>query len=126
MKRRQLSELGSPESVVEAVKAKRPKRARTATAHGPATEVVRTACYKEHDIVVRTTYAIEVDGTPITGHFGVSDDGQVHYHAVPNIGFASAVDMVKKLIDTFPDDFPGRCENEEHGHDPGHDNGGGH
>jgi hypothetical protein len=68
-------------------------------------ESVREAEYKGHRIVVRTTYHIEVDGQMLTGHFAVSNDGQVHYHPVPNISFASAIDLVKQLIDIFPDDF---------------------
>jgi hypothetical protein len=68
-------------------------------------ESTREADYKGHHIVVRTTYQIEVDGKPVTGHMGVTDDGRVHYHPVPNISFASALDMVKQLIDIFPDDF---------------------
>jgi hypothetical protein len=66
---------------------------------------VREAEYKGHHIVIRTTYQVAVDGRPIMGHFGVGDNGQVHYHAVPNMAFNSAVDLVKTLIDVFPDDF---------------------
>ena len=68
---------------------------------------VREDDYKGHHIVVRTTYDIRVDGTPVTGHLAVTNDGQVHYHPVPNVSFASAIDLVKQLIDVFPDDFPG-------------------
>ena len=68
-------------------------------------ESVREADYKGHHIVIRTTYDIRVDGIRVTGHMGVTDDGQVHYHPVPNLSFASAVDMVKRLVDVFPDDF---------------------
>lgn len=72
-----------------------------------ASETVREADYKGHHIVIRTTYEIEVDGVPVTGHMGVADDGRVHYHPVPNTSFASAVDLVKRLIDVFPNDFAG-------------------
>ena len=68
-------------------------------------ETTREADYKGHHIVIRTTYQIEVDDKPVTGHMGVTDDGRVHYHPVPNISFPSALDMVKQLIDVFPDDF---------------------
>lgn len=68
-------------------------------------ESVREAEYKGHQILIRTTYQVQVDGKPIMGHFGVGDNGQVHYHAVPNIAFNSAVDLVKTLIDVFSDDF---------------------
>jgi hypothetical protein len=80
------------------------------------TESVREADYKGHHIVIRTTYSIEVDGVPLTGHMGVTDDGHVHYHPVPNASFASAVDLVKELIDVFPDDFTGKDGGMPGGH----------
>ena len=66
---------------------------------------VREADYAGHHIVVRTRYQVEVDGHMLMGHMGVTNDGQVHYHPVPNLAFGSAVDLVKRLIDIFPDDF---------------------
>jgi hypothetical protein len=66
---------------------------------------VREADYEGHHIVVRTRYQVEVDGQMLMGHMGVTNDGQVHYHPVPNLSFSSAVDLVKRLIDIFPDDF---------------------
>ncbi|MDE2366110.1 MAG: hypothetical protein KGM95_04160 [Betaproteobacteria bacterium] len=83
-----------------------------------ASETIREADYEGHHIVVRTTYQIEVDGKPVMGHMGVTDDGRVHYHPVPNISFASALDMVKQLIDIFPDDFAdaGKKPAEHEGH----------
>ena len=82
-----------------------------------ATESLREADYRGHHIVVRTTYRIEVDGVPLMGHMGVTDDGRVHYHPVPNASFASAVDLVKQLIDVFPDDFTSEGSS---GHGDGH------
>ncbi len=73
--------------------------------HHPEMETIRQVNYKGHDIVIRTSYKIEVDGKPITGHVLVGNDGRVHYHAVPNQTFASAITMVKRLIELFPDDF---------------------
>lgn len=90
-------------------------------AHGRGLESVRRDTYRGHDIVVRTTYSIEVDGTPLGGHLEVANNGLVHHHAVPNYVFASAIDLVKQLIDTFPDDFDGRS-----GGDHGHGDRGGH
>ncbi len=86
-----------------------------------ASETVREADYEGHHIVVRTTYQIEVDGVPVTGHLGVTDDGQVHYHPIPNMSFASALDMVRQLIDVFPDDFA-----DKGGMPAGHDGHEGH
>lgn len=85
--------------------------------HGSPMESTRESEYRGHHIVIRTSYRIEVDDRPIEGHLGVSNDGQVHYHAVPNLGFASAVDLVKQLIDTFPEDFTGTTN--PHGHEHG-------
>jgi hypothetical protein len=88
------------------VKQNAPKaRAAQAGHHMHMDESVREATYKGHHIAIRTTYQVTVDGKPITGHMGVTNDGRVHYHPVPNVSFASAVDLIKQLIDTFPDDF---------------------
>jgi hypothetical protein len=78
------------------------------------TESVREADYKGHHIVIRTQYEIEVDGKMVMGHMGVTNDGQVHYHPVPNLSFASAVDLVKQLINIFPDDFAARGNRNMH------------
>ncbi|MDK2741383.1 MAG: hypothetical protein H8K03_14345 [Nitrospira sp.] len=78
-------------------------------------ESVRTAEYRGHHIVVKTRYAIEVDGRPVMGHLGVTNDGHVHYHPVPNLSFASAVDMVKAIIAVFPDRFPKKAKPKKQG-----------
>jgi hypothetical protein len=72
--------------------------------HGPL-ETVREDDYQGRHITVRTTYEIDVDGKPVTGHIDVSNDGQVAYHGLPNMSFDSAIDLVKRLIDHFPEDF---------------------
>ena len=82
-----------------------------------SSESVRKADYKGHHIIVRTNYEIEVDGRLVMGHMGVSNDGQVHYHPVPNLSFASAVDLVKQLIDIFPDDFRKKTNRAPHHRD---------
>ena len=82
--------------------------------HGHGVETVREDHYRGHHIVVSTTYRVEVDGRPVTGHLGVTNDGRVHYHAVPNLRFASALELVRRLIDAFPDDF---AQGEDGGHD---------
>jgi hypothetical protein len=87
--------------------------------HGGPIEVVRESTYRGHQIVVRTTYSISVDDLAVEGHLGVSNDGQVHYHAIPNLGFSSAIALVEKLIDTFPDDFGGHAQGPHDGeHEP--------
>ena len=49
--------------------------------------------------------AARIDGQPVKGHVDVSNDGMVQYHPLPNYSFMSSVEMVRTLIDTFPDDF---------------------
>lgn len=93
---------------------------------GHGVQTVRRASHRGRRIVIRTTYEIEVDGRPVEGHLLVADDGRVHYHPVPNTSWASAVDLVKQLIDVFPDDFPdGDGDGHHHGdHDhAGHEAG---
>jgi hypothetical protein len=95
----------TPQSIASYVSknAKQVKRAQKHRHEG--TDSVREADYAGHHIVIRTRYHIEVDGRMLMGHMGVTNDGNVHYHPVPNVAFPSAVDLVKKLIDIFPADF---------------------
>ena len=94
------------------------------TGHGASS--VREDTYRGHHIVIRTTYEITVDGRPITGHIGVANDGRVHYHPIPNVSFNSAIDVIRQLIDAFPDEFEedgGHTDHDDHTHHDhtGHD-----
>jgi hypothetical protein len=115
MKRDEFARASDPESLVQHVRDNAPVLRQTQHAHGEAMETVREDTYRGYHIVVRTSYHIEVDGVTVEGHLGVTNDGQVHYHAVPNLSFASAVDLVKQLIDTFPEDFQPKSSGHEHG-----------
>jgi len=66
---------------------------------------VRTDNYKGHKIEIKTTYLVKVDGKKIDLRFAPENDGSLLYHAVPNMRFASAVDLLRCLIDNFPTDF---------------------
>ncbi len=66
---------------------------------------VREVDYRGHKITIYTQYEIRVDGKPLGGHIYVDNSGKVSAHALPNYSFISAVDLVKKMIDEFPDDF---------------------
>src|SRR3569833_3139985 len=98
-------EFPSPESIATYVKSNAARARKAQQMHHGESVVTREADYKGHHIVVRTKYEVEVDGRPLMGHMGVNDAGSVHYHPVPNLNFASALDMVKKIIDVFPDEF---------------------
>jgi hypothetical protein len=66
---------------------------------------VREVDYKGHKITIYTQYQIKIDGKPFGGHLYVDNSGKVSAHALPNYSFVSAVDLVEKMIDEFPDDF---------------------
>lgn len=68
-------------------------------------ETLREDDYEGHHIEIQTTYKIEVDGEILLAPIGLDNDGNLHCHALPNYQFTSAVDMVRRLIDNFPDDF---------------------
>src|SRR5688500_14311108 len=74
--------------------------------------------HKGHHIVIKTTYEVTIDGKKFAPPLGVSNAGIVEYHGMPNIGFPSAVDLIKCIIDQFPEDFA-RKTGEPHpvGHD---------
>jgi hypothetical protein len=90
---------------------------------GDGTQAMRTVDYKGHQITIKTTYRITIDGKLFKGALGVTNDGMVHYHGMPTAGFDSAVDLVKSVIDTFPGEFGGATEHDGHDHD-GHDHDG--
>ena len=80
---------------------------------------VREADHNGHHIVVKTTYTITIDGKRFKGMLGVTNGGAVHYHGMPNVGFASAIDLVKAVIDQFPGEFEkgtGDKEGRHEGH----------
>jgi len=95
----------TPKSIAAYVKSNTARARKAQRMDHRESVVTREADYKGHHIVVRTKYEVEVDGQPLMGHMGVNDSGSVHYHPIPNMSFASALDLVKKIIDVFPDDF---------------------
>lgn len=86
----------------------------TSAAAGHAHEhpSVRTAEHNGHTIEIRTTYDVRIDGEPMEAHLGVSNDGNVHYHGLPNYSEASAIDLMRRVIDAFPDDYPPHAGHE--------------
>ena len=67
---------------------------------------LREAMHRGRHIVVETHYEITVDGEALLAHLGVSEDGSVHYHGLPNYAFASMMDLVRKVIDASEADLP--------------------
>jgi hypothetical protein len=81
-------------------------------------ESIRRAEHRGHQIVVKTTYEITIDGKPLTTHVFVTMDGKLHSHALPNYIFASAIDLIKKIIDFFPNEFAPQNHGGHHGGHP--------
>ena len=102
---RKKSSLPTPATISKYVDQHAARVRKTQEHHQHGSSSLRVAEYAGHKIEVRTTYEVTIDGQPVTGHLGVTDDGNVHYHPVPNRSFVSAIDLVKALIDIFPDDF---------------------
>lgn len=97
--------------------------------HGAEMADVRTAQHAGHEIVVRTSYEVTVDGVPFNVHLSVANNGRVHYHGLPTRDFPSVIDLVAKAIDSFGDDLttPENTETggHEHSHEHGHEHGAG-
>lgn len=84
-------------------------------AHEHRLRGVRCAEHNGHKIEIVTTYEISIDGTPVHFHASVGDDGMLRCHESPYAAVPSAIDLVKHLMDLYPDAFGGA------GHGPGHD-----
>ncbi len=67
---------------------------------------VRKAMHRGKHIVVETHYKITIDEKPFGAHLGVANDGNVHYHGLPNYAFASMMDLVRKVIDASEAELP--------------------
>jgi hypothetical protein len=81
----------------------------------------REANYLGHQVVIRTTYEVTVDGKVFNAGLGVTDDGRVYYHGMPNVGFDSAVDLMKAVIERFADEFSGSGDQSHHESNGEHD-----
>ena len=66
---------------------------------------VRTAEHKGRHIEIVTSYEISIDGKPVHFHASVGDDGMLRCHESPYAQLPSAVDLVRHLLDLYPDAF---------------------
>jgi len=66
---------------------------------------VRTFSHNGHQISITTMYQIKIDGRAVHLPLLVSQDGHVQSHVIPNYSMSSAVDIVKAIVDLFPEDF---------------------
>lgn len=85
--------------------------------HSVVISGARDTQHRGHEIVVRTSYEITVDGQPFGGHVELDHAGRLYTHACPYQDFASALDMMKHIIEAYPDAFAstnGNCHQEAH------------
>jgi hypothetical protein len=120
-----LKSAAAPEAMRAALAARADELVMAAHPHHPSAMAdVREAEYRGHRIEVRTSYAITVDGRPFDIHVIVDNEGRVYYHGMPTRDFPSVIDLVKRAIEQFRDDFePGPEPGDT---DPGHPHGPGH
>lgn len=104
MRLRDLRREAASEHAARYLKANRPEL--HPKIHRRPITVTRTDSYKGHEIEILTTYEIKVDDRQIGGHVDVASNGRVHYHPLPNYSSGSAVELVRQVIDSFPDEFP--------------------
>lgn len=117
-----LDRAAGPEELAAAVSAQRDALSHFHHGHGDEARVVREETYEGHRIRVVTTYEISVDDEPVTGHLLLTNEGTVHYHAIPNQEFASMIDLAKRIIEISPG--LGRPGHDHAGRDhAGHDHG---
>jgi hypothetical protein len=105
-----LEDLGDREGVAASVRNRQPEKI---ARHGGPSVTERVVDHNGHQIVIRTTYEVTVDGEDLGGHLDVGHDGRLHYHGLPNYVSGSAVDLVAAVVDAFPDDFPRRSAYEK-------------
>ena len=76
-------------------------------AHGTRhlVQSVREFDHGGHEVRITTTYKVEIDGEPIHLHMAVGEGGHLMCHSTPYEEYASAVDVVRTLIDRFPAAF---------------------
>src|SRR5262245_13866689 len=88
--------------------------------HGHAGHAVsvRTAEHNGHRITLTTTYRVEIDGRVLKVPLMVDDAGNVHCHSLPTYQFDSALDMIKAVIDLFPEEFAAKPTKRGHAHPP--------
>ncbi|MGH2899167.1 MAG: hypothetical protein ACRDMZ_10880 [Solirubrobacteraceae bacterium] len=84
--------------------------------HAQRLSGLRCGEYRGHEIEIVTTYEISIDGTPVHFHASVGDDGRLRCHESPYAAVPSAIDLVKHLMDLYPDAFGGAGHGSGHAH----------
>lgn len=64
--------------------------------------------FRGRAIRVTTTYEIRINDKPFRGHIMLNEEGRVYIHACPYRDFGSIIELLKHLIQHYPEDFPPR------------------
>lgn len=75
---------------------------------------MRKTEYQGHRIRIKTSYEITVDGVPFQGHAVLDADDRICSHACPYQSFDSMLNLMKHLIDLYPESFQERDRTEEY------------
>jgi len=83
--------------------------------HGEATIVNSSRIFSKagHEIEIKATYQVFVDGVAVELHFSVGQDGKVSSHLLPYETFSSLVDMVARIVESFSEDFGANGGNDD-------------
>jgi hypothetical protein len=73
--------------------------------HAVVISGVRTTECGGHNIQIKTSYEIAVDGVPFAGHVELDNSGRLHTHACPYHEFASATEMMRHIVEAYPESF---------------------
>lgn len=66
---------------------------------------VRQFTHQGHKVTITTKYKIEIDGKSVHLHASVDQEGRLRCHSIPYDSYPSANQLVKQLIDKFPEAF---------------------
>ena len=69
---------------------------------------VRRFTHRGHEVEIVTRYQVTIDGEAWDQHLEVLPDGSVTYHGLPQYAVASAVELIRTVIDygyEVPDDL---------------------
>jgi hypothetical protein len=109
-----LKKVATPKAMGAYLKKKAPIAGHGHAMHHPS---IREIEYHGHEISIETTYRVKIDGKTVKIPLMVDESGNVHCHSLPNYQFQSALDMVKAMVDLFPNKFPSGKKNKA---GPGH------
>lgn len=87
---------------------------------GYETTVIREFIHGGHIVKIITSYQVEVDGQLVHAHLSVDKNRQVYTHVTPFVTYASAVDLMKAVIDSYPESFTKEEVDHEKQHDINH------